>query len=174
MDDITRHLSQTIGPRPAGSENEHRASRYIAQTMTALGLVVETQPFSFLGWEPTRPATVELLAPESREVPAGSFLFSGSTPEGGIEGHVASAGTMYLCRDFFEWPKYAIQAADGTDLGYLVANSGGRAINFVLYELGRFSGACPMQWWIFPRTIIFSSNSLPETRSGYAWIRQGL
>ena len=143
MEDITRYLSQTIGPRPAGSENEHRASRYIAQAMTSLGLAVETRPFYFLGWEPTRPATVQLLAPDSREVPAGSFLFSGSAPEGGIEGQVSYVGTMYLCRDFFEWPKYAVKAADGSDLGYLVANTGGPAITFVLYELGRFFGRMP-------------------------------
>ena len=143
MEDITRHLSQTIGPRPAGSENEHRASRYIAQTMSSFGLAVETRPFRFMGWEPTRPATVQLLAPDSREVPAGSFLFSGSAPEGGIEGQVSYVGTMYLCRDFFEWPKYAVKAADGLDLGYLVANAGGPAITFVLYELGRFFGRMP-------------------------------
>jgi hypothetical protein len=70
MEDITRHLSQTIGPRPAGSENEHRASQYIAQTMTSLSLAVETRPFYFLGWEPTRPATVQLLAPENRVLSA--------------------------------------------------------------------------------------------------------
>jgi aminopeptidase YwaD len=143
MEDITRYLSQTIGPRPAGSENEHRASRYIAQTMTSLGLAVETRPFYFLGWEPTRPASVQLLAPDSREVPSGSFLFSGSAPEGGIEGQVSYVGTMYLCRDFFEWPKYAVKAIDGSDLGYLVANAGGPAITFVLYELGRFFGRMP-------------------------------
>ena len=143
MEDITRFLSQTIGPRPAGSENEHRASQYIAQTMTSLGLAVETRPFNFLGWEPTRPATVQLLAPENRQVAAGSFLFSGSAPEGGIEGRVEHVGTMYLCRDFFEWPKYAVKAADGSDLGYLVANAGGRAITFVLYELGRLFGRMP-------------------------------
>jgi len=143
MEDITRHLSQTIGPRPAGSENEHRASQYIAQTMTSLGLAVETRPFYFMGWEPTRPATVQLLAPESREVSAGSFLFSGSAPEGGIEGQVSYVGTMYLCRDFFEWPKYAVNAADGSDLGYIVANAAGPAITFVLYELGRFFGRMP-------------------------------
>jgi aminopeptidase YwaD len=143
MEDITRFLSQTIGPRPAGSENEHRASQYIAQTMTSLSLAVETRPFYFLGWEPTRPATVQLLAPENRQVAAGSFLFSGSAPEGGMEGRVEHVGTMYLCRDFFEWPKYAVKAADGSDLGYLVANAGGRAITFVLYELGRLFGRMP-------------------------------
>lgn len=143
MEDITRHLSQTIGPRPAGSENEHRASQYIAQTMTDIGLSVVTRPFSFLGWEPTRPASVKLLAPETREIPAGNFLFSGSAPEGGIEGRIADAGTMYLCRDFFEWPKYAVKAADGSDLGYIVANAGGPAITFVLYELGRLFGRMP-------------------------------
>lgn len=143
MEDITRHLSQNIGPRPAGSSSEHSAARYIAQTMTDLGLTVETLPFYFLGWEPTRPARVQLLAPETREIPAGSFLFSGSAPEGGIEGQVAHVGTMYLCRDFFEWPKYAVKAADGTDLAYLVANAGGPAITFVLYELGRLFGRMP-------------------------------
>ena len=143
MEDIVRHLSQTIGPRPAGSENEHRAAQYLARTMKAVGLAVEMNPFSFLGWEPTRPAAVKLLAPETRDVPAGSFLFSGSTPAGGIEGRIAHAGTMYLCRDFFEWPKYAVKDEDGSNLGYLVANAGGPAITFVLYELGRLFGRMP-------------------------------
>jgi hypothetical protein len=143
MEDITRYLSQTIGPRPAGSDNEHWAARHIAQSMTSLMLTVETRPFSFLGWKPTRSAMVELLAPEHRQIPAGSFLFSGSTPEGGVEGRIEHVGTMYLCRDFFEWPKYAVKAPDGSELGYLVANAGGRAINFVLYELGRLFGRMP-------------------------------
>lgn len=143
MENVTRHLSQTIGPRPAGSENEYQAGQHIAKTMTSLGLTTEIQPFYFLGWEPTRPAKVQLLAPETREIPAGSFLFSGSAPEGGIEGQIAYVGTMYLCRDFFEWPKYAVKAADGSDLGYLVANAGGPAITFVLYELGRLFGRMP-------------------------------
>lgn len=143
MDDITRYLSQTIGPRSAGSENEHKAAEYLTQTMTKLGLTVEKQPFSFLGWEPTRPTVVELESPEKRQIPSGSFLFSSSTPEGGIKGRIAPAGTMYLCQDFFEWPKYAIQDDDGSDLGYLVAHAGGRAINFVLYELGKLFGRMP-------------------------------
>ena len=159
MNDITRHLSHTIGPRPAGSENEHSAARYISQTMTELGLTVETQPFSFLGWKPTRPTTVELLAPEKRRIPSGGFLFSGSTPEGGVQGSIAHVGTMYLCRDFFEWPKYAVKAPDGSDLGYLVANAGGRAINFVLYELGRLFGRMPYAVVGSSHTRVFSGTA---------------
>jgi aminopeptidase YwaD len=143
MNNITEHLSNSIGTRPAGSDNEHKAAGYIAETMKSLGLEVEIQPFSFLGWQPQRPATVELRAPEKRTLPAGSFLFSGSTPEGGVEGRLEPVGTMYLCRDIFEWPKYAVKAEDGSDLGYLVAHTGGRAINFVLYELGRLFGRAP-------------------------------
>jgi hypothetical protein len=157
MDDITRYLSDTIGPRPAGSDNEHRTAKHIAQTMTSLMLAVQTLPFSFLGWKPTRPATVELLAPEQRQIPAGSFLFSGSTPEGGVEGRIEHVGTMYLCRDFFEWPKYVVKAADGSELGYLVANAGGRAINFVLYELGRLFGRMPYVVVDFPTHTYFQT-----------------
>ena len=140
---ITEHLSISIGTRPAGDENDLKAAEYIAETMKSLGLSVEMQPFTFLGWQPERPASVELRFPERRTIPAGSFLFSGSTPPGGVEGRLVPAGTMYLCRDIFEWPKYAVKAEDGSDLGYLVANTGGRAINFVLYELGRLFGRAP-------------------------------
>lgn len=143
MNNITEYLSTSIGTRPAGSAGEHQAADYIAETMQSLGLSVEMQPFSFLGWEPERPASVELRSPEKRRLPAGSFLYSGSTPAGGVEGRLEPAGTMYLCREFFEWPKYAVKGADGSNLGYLVAHTGGRAINFVLYEMGRLFGRAP-------------------------------
>lgn len=143
MEDVTKHLAEVIGTRPAGTAADHAAAAYIASVMAALGLETSLQEFSFLGWERLSAPEVEILGDATRAVPCGSFLFSGSTPAQGVTGTVEYLGTMYLCPGMFEWPKYAVKDAAGNHLGYLVAHAGGRAINFVLYDLGRQYGCAP-------------------------------
>lgn len=143
MEEVTKYLSEVIGPRPAGTPADHAAADYIAGVMRGLGLDVRKQSFKFLGWEPTRPSTVEILSPDARKVPTGCFMFSDSAPEGGLTGRLEYVGTMYLCPGMFEWPKYAVLDKAGEPQGYIIAQTGGRAINFVLYQLGRQFGRAP-------------------------------
>jgi len=143
MEEITRHLSEVIGPRPAGSEADHQAAKYLLGTMKNMGLDVQLQPFKFMGWEPTGPTNVEILAPFNKTLSSGCFMFSDSTPKGGITGKLTFVGTMYLCPGMFEWPKYVVKNEKDEACGYIIANTGGRAINFVLHELGRQFGRAP-------------------------------
>ena len=142
-ENATQYLSEVIGPRYAGSENEKAAADYIAGQMRELGLEVETQEFKFLGWEVDRRPTLTLNSPEARTLNVGMFMYSDSTPEGGVSGRVEYVGTMYLAAGFFEWPKYAVVGDDGKHLAYIVAHVDGPANNFVLYDLGHNYGCAP-------------------------------
>jgi len=141
--EVTKYLSDTIGERRAGTEADRRAAEYIAGTMKEIGLEVEYQKFKFLGWEMTRKPRVELLQPEQKEIPSGVFMFSDSTPEGGIKGKVEFVGTMYLIPKLFEWPKYAVVDDDDNPLGYIVAHLDGPAINIALFDFGKTYGCAP-------------------------------
>lgn len=140
--EVIKYLSETIGERRAGTEADKKAAEYISGKMRELGLEVEWQKFKFLGWEMTRKPKIEVIQPEQKEIPAGIFMFSESTPEGGIIGNVEHVGTMYVTPKLFEWPKYAVVDDKRIPLGYLVANNG-PAINFPLLDLGKIYGCAP-------------------------------
>ncbi|MFQ5820354.1 MAG: hypothetical protein ACE5I5_10235, partial [Candidatus Heimdallarchaeota archaeon] len=142
VSEVVKYLSETIGERRAGTEADRKAATYITNKMKELGLEVEWQKFKFLGWEMTRKPKIEVIQPEQKEIPAGIFMFSESTPEGGIIGTVEHVGTMYVIPKLFEWPKYAVIDDKGIPLGYLVANNG-PTINFTLLDLGKIYGCAP-------------------------------
>ncbi|WP_419785336.1 M28 family metallopeptidase [Pseudodesulfovibrio sp.] len=141
--EITKHLSEAIGPRYAGSEGEKKAAEYIADQMETLGLEVSTQEFKFIGWEVDRHPSLTMLTPEKKTMDVGLFMYSDSTPEGGVTGKLEYVGTMYIATGFFEWPKYAVVDDDGNHLAYIVAHVDGPANNFVLYDLGHNYGCAP-------------------------------
>lgn len=143
VSEVTKYLSETIGERRAGTEADKKAAEYIAGKMKEVGLDVEVQKFKFVGWEMIREPKLELLQPEQKEIPAGVFMFSDSTPQGGVTGKVEYVGTMYLIPKLFEWPKYAIVDNDGNHLGYIVAHVDGPVINFCLLDMGKDYGCAP-------------------------------
>lgn len=55
-----RYLSQKIGPRPAGSKNEHKAAQYLYYMLQQYGWKVREQPFSKIVVNPN------ILQPENR------------------------------------------------------------------------------------------------------------
>lgn len=140
---VTQYLSEVIGPRYAGSENEKEAAEYLADQMKKLGLEVETQAFKFVGWEVDRKPTMTVVAPEKKELTVGMFMYSASTPQGGVTGRLQFVGTMHMAAGFFEWPKYAVVDDEGNHLAYVVAHVDGPANNFVLYDMGHNYGCAP-------------------------------
>lgn len=140
---VTQHLSEVIGPRYAGSESEKTAAEYIGAQMEKLGLKVEMQEFKFVGWEVDRTPTMSVSAPEKRELTVGMFMYSDSTPAGGVTGRLEFVGTMYMAGGFFEWPKYAVVDDEGKHMTYVVAHVDGPANNFVLYDMGHNYGCAP-------------------------------
>ena len=143
VENVTQYLAEVIGPRYAGSEGERLAADYIADRMRELGLEVEMQEFKFIGWEVDRRPSITMTAPEEKTLDAGMFMYSDSTPEGGVTGRLEFIGTMYMAGGFFEWPKYAVVGDDGKHLAYIVAHVDGPANNFVLYDMGRNYGCAP-------------------------------
>lgn len=83
-----RALSVDIGPRPAGSEESVKATYYLAQQLTSYGYEVEVQPFPFsTGF--ARAATLNLEAPEQRELPA---IAVSDSAEGAASAQLVDAG----------------------------------------------------------------------------------
>lgn len=107
-------LAVDIGPRPAGSDAERQAARYIADELRSYGYVVEEQTFEFTS-EFGREASLDIAAPDGQELVAGAFAGSAAGrvggplvyaglgrpdefPEGGLPGGVAllRRGELYF------------------------------------------------------------------------------
>jgi len=140
---IVDYLSDKIGERVGGTKEEKKASEFLSKWMKEMGLKVEVQEFKFLGWKPTREATLRVLEPEKMEIKPGLMLFSDNTPEGGVTGKLEYAGIMFLIENLFEWPKYAVVNDEGNQLAYIVAFLDGPTISFPLTKMGRCYGRAP-------------------------------
>jgi len=68
-------LSVDIGPRPAGSDAEIEAARYIGDQLRSYGYVVEEQTFEFTS-EQGREASLRVIAPEPQDVRSGALTGS--------------------------------------------------------------------------------------------------
>jgi len=141
--DIVIELSEKIGERTGGSDEEKEAAKLVMEKMRKIGLTVETQSFKFLGWKPTKGPVLELLEPEKRKLSPGLMPFSDNAPEGGVIGKVEPVGTMYIIEGMFEWPKYAVVDERGHHLAYIVAFPEGPAITMPLCKMGRWFGFAP-------------------------------
>jgi aminopeptidase YwaD len=81
-------LAVDIGPRPAGSNAEVEAARYIGDQLRSYGYVVEEQTFEFTS-ELSREASLEVTVSGPQEPVAGAFTGSGA---GRVEGELVFAG----------------------------------------------------------------------------------
>ncbi|MEM3640559.1 MAG: M28 family metallopeptidase [Candidatus Bathyarchaeia archaeon] len=140
---IVDYLSEKIGERFGGTKGEKEAAEFLSKWMNEIGLEVEVQEFKFLGWRPTREATLRVLEPKEMDLKPGLMLFSDNTPKGGVTGKLEHAGTMYLIENLFEWPKYAVVDAEGNCSAYVVAFVDGPTISFPLIKNGRYYGRAP-------------------------------
>jgi aminopeptidase YwaD len=81
-------LAVDMGPRPAGSDTERQAARYIADELRSYGYVVEEQTFGFTS-EFSRVSSLEITVPDPQELVAGAFTGSAA---GRVEGGLVYAG----------------------------------------------------------------------------------
>jgi len=81
-------LAVDIGPRPAGSNAEIEAARYVGDQLRSYGYVVEEQTFGF-ELELGREASVHLTVPEPQDLKSSAFTGSAT---GHVEGKLVSAG----------------------------------------------------------------------------------
>lgn len=87
-----RMLSETIGPRGAGSAGDQRAIEYVARVLTELGYRVERQPFPFHYFEEIQAPQLTVAGAGGERITAVSMLYSTSTPEAGIEAELVPVG----------------------------------------------------------------------------------
>lgn len=85
-------LAGEIGPRAAGTEGDRRAIDYVAEQFRRMGYGVERQQFPFRYFAETQPPLLTVVAPAPRRLSPVTMLYSGSTPEAGIEASVVAAG----------------------------------------------------------------------------------
>lgn len=127
--EVARYLADKIGIRFSGTSAEELAATYVTEQFHSLGYSVEEEPFRFLGWEQTAPAKLTLFTPEAREIPVNPFIWSDSTPEGGVEGVVKRAGRMNII-GLFEWDKFAIvNPKNDEPLAFFAARDDGMTVS---------------------------------------------
>jgi aminopeptidase YwaD len=80
-------LAVDIGPRPAGSDAEIEAARYIGDQLRSYGYVIEEQTFEFTS-ELSREASFRVLIPETQDLESSAFTGSAA---GHVEGKLVFA-----------------------------------------------------------------------------------
>ncbi|MEO0225775.1 MAG: M28 family peptidase [candidate division WOR-3 bacterium] len=87
-----KELTTKFKDRFGGSENEHRAARYIAQHFRAFGLKTYLQVFPVTNYLPRRKSLL-LTRPIKGSIPCEMVGLSACTPRNGIEGELAFVDT---------------------------------------------------------------------------------
>jgi len=91
---FVQELSDRIGPRPAGSENDRKAIAWALDKMKALGLQnVREEPVTVPHWV-RGDEHAELIAPESQRLAITALGGSIETPEGGLEADVIEVPSL--------------------------------------------------------------------------------
>ena len=83
-----RHLADTIGSRPTGTDREAEAASYLAAELTRYGYQTEIQPFPITTYE-ERSAVVRPLAPRGLPIETSALVYSAA---GDVSGELADAG----------------------------------------------------------------------------------
>lgn len=86
--DWVSELTTRFGPRPAGSDNEHRAAEWAAARFKALGFAnVHVETFPITAWV-RGVESAQIVAPVSQSLAVAALGESPPTPAGGLEGEV--------------------------------------------------------------------------------------
>jgi len=133
--EIARYLTKKIGPRVSGSKKEAEAVEFIYQEFQKMGLGAEIQKFKYLGWKQEDGPSLSIISPIKKEIEVASMAYTGSTPQGGVEGTIRFHGTFYLFPRLMDLPKYAI------------VDDRGETVAFVLVEPESRSKPIPNPWF---------------------------
>jgi hypothetical protein len=145
-------LSEQFPHRHCGEPDEVGAVQYIARTMRDYGLSVDVIEVPVMGWEITAPPSLEIVSPVSRQIEIAPFIFSGSTPPGGLEGELRYVGVSLIAGGF-EWEKFAIVDASGQWKGFVVGRPEGPAIAQGGPPAG-LAGAADVPLYTWPACVI--------------------
>jgi Zn-dependent M28 family amino/carboxypeptidase len=92
--DWVSELTTRFGPRPAGSDNEHRAAEWAAARFKALGFAnVHIETFPITAWV-RGVESAQIVAPVLQPLAVAALGESPATPAGGLEGEVVTFPTL--------------------------------------------------------------------------------
>ena len=92
--DWVSELTTRFGPRPAGSDNEHRAAEWAAARFKALGFAnVHIETFPITAWV-RGVESAQIVAPVLQPLAVAALGESPATPPGGLEGEVVIFPTL--------------------------------------------------------------------------------
>jgi len=91
MYELDRYLSQEIGSRMSGTENDRKAIEWVSNYFSEHGLKVEHDHFNTLAWE-YHGTTFEVGPPLNLSLDSRAAYYSYSTPAGGVEGELVFVG----------------------------------------------------------------------------------
>ena len=145
-------LSERFPHRHSGEPDEVGAVQYIADALRGHGLNVEVMEVPVMGWDLTELPKLEWLSPSLAAVECAPFIYSGSTPPGGLEGVLHYVGTSLIAGGF-EWEKYAIVDDLGQWRGFVVGRPEGPAITQAGPPAG-LAGAADVPLYTWPACVI--------------------
>jgi carboxypeptidase Q len=92
--DWVSELTTRFGPRPAGSDSEHRAAEWAAARLTALGFAnVHVDSFPITAWV-RGTESAQIVSPVPQPLVVAALGESPPTPPGGVEGEVVIFPTL--------------------------------------------------------------------------------
>jgi aminopeptidase YwaD len=145
-------LSQKFPHRHSGEPEERQAVEYIASELKSYGLAVDLFEVPVMGWELDGPPAFELITPTRQAIECAPFIFSGSTPPGGLEGSLHYVG-LTLAAGGFEWEKYAVVDDQGQWKAFVIGRPDGPAITQVGPPAG-LAGAADVPLYTWPACVI--------------------
>jgi hypothetical protein len=145
-------LSQKFPHRHSGEPQERQAVEYIASELKSYGLAVDLFEVPVMGWQLETAPKLEIIAPTRESLECAPFIYSGSTPPGGLEGSLHYVGPT-LAGGGFEWEKYAVVDEAGQWRGFVVGRPEGPAITQVGPPAG-LAGAADVPLYTWPACVI--------------------
>jgi Zn-dependent M28 family amino/carboxypeptidase len=92
--DFVSELTTRIGPRPAGSENEHAAAAWAAKKLKDYGFEnVRVEEFPIVGWKRGEESGA-IIAPNRQPLVVNALGYSPPTPAQGLDGEVVLFNTL--------------------------------------------------------------------------------
>jgi aminopeptidase YwaD len=130
--DVIEYLSGVVGERFGGSEGDRRAAGYVAERFRGLGLEVELQEFSYIGWRPLDTPSLRVFGSETDgAIDCSPLMYAAPTPGGGLRGRLVNYGTASLIPGVYDLPAFSLVDAEGRDRARIIVELSGPAIPLI-------------------------------------------
>jgi Iap family predicted aminopeptidase len=115
---VVRELSDVIGCRVAGSQEEKAAAAYLARLVEGEGWDCDVSNFEYRGWRPETCARLDLGTADRPLTLEGMALpYTLPTDKDGATGALVGGGVATIIEDRIVCQRFYIEAADGSRIG---------------------------------------------------------